>query len=91
MIKELEKIGVRLASCRDTASRDIDALTACVKRLTIERDAAISDLREVVVMTRIPCAYCRYKNASPEEACMLCRKQEFHCWEWRGAREANNE
>jgi len=101
MIKELEDIQARLASCGDTDRRlrsfldalhkEINALTAYVKRLTLERNAAIADLREAAVMARIPCAYCRYKGASPEEENRVCSAEGFHCWEWHGAREANNE
>jgi len=67
---------------------DFSALVAAVERLTLERDAAVADLREAIAAScDDECRFCRHAN-SPE--CAACNAAAENKWEWRGAREAAN-
>jgi len=78
--------------CENNVSRfyehDVSLLIAENKRLTIERNAAVADLREAItVVCDDECRFCKHSNSSE---CALCNAEAENKWEWRGAREAAN-
>jgi len=68
--------------------RDVSVLLAYVKRLTLERDATVGDLREAITSAcDDECRFCRHIN-SPE--CAACNTDAENRWEWRGVKETVN-
>jgi len=75
-------------TCIEYITPDIvSALIADVKRLTIERDAAIVDLCKTALETIISCDICRYYEVSEyTEQCNSCIRignGDTDQWQWR--------
>ena len=67
---------------------DVSLLIAEVERLTLERDAAVADLREAIAAScDDECRFCKHAN-SPK--CVACNADAENKCEWRGEREAAN-
>jgi len=72
---------------------EIHGLISEVERLTLERNAAVADLRAVVEQNSgSNCILCKYLPKKGEhERCQACGYGDKNKWEWRGVQEVGHE